>query len=141
MRPLILSLGFVLGTAPITGQPEKHGSTDRDLLRTCIQVLVVPQFPIASRAAGIEGRAEVTLRWGPNGEFEPSIKASSKDFERVVAEALKKSLFSAECRSCTLKLVFEFEIDPERSHLLRQEVKFVPPLTFRVVANLMELNP
>jgi TonB family protein len=108
---------------------------------TCIERLVIPQYPISARSAGISGLVDVALTWSESGKVQWRIESAAPHFGPAVEEALKRSKFAQSCRDGQVKITFDFVVSGSRRKTFRQEVVFLPPLRFQILTDLMELNP
>jgi hypothetical protein len=108
---------------------------------TCIERLVIPQYPVSARSAGISSTVEVVLMWIETGDVRWRIESAGPHFKPVVERALKKSTFVQSCPDGPIKITFEFVVSALREKTFRQEVVFLPPSRFQILTDLMELNP
>jgi hypothetical protein len=108
---------------------------------SCIERLLMPQYPVAARAAGISGVVNVVVTVNGIGGATWKINSEKAHFTSNVEEALEKSQFASRCQGKTIEIEFQFVVTPPRRSTIRQEVEFIPPLRFRIVTNLMTQNP
>jgi hypothetical protein len=107
----------------------------------CVERLVIPQYPISARSAGISSAVDVVLTWIETGKVRWRIETAGPHFRPEVEEALRRSKFAQSCPDGPIKIVFDFVVSGSRRKTFKQEVVFLPPLRFQIRTDLMELNP
>ncbi len=108
---------------------------------TCVERLVVPQYPISARSAGISSTVDVTVTWTEAGGVRWRIESAGPHFSPAVEDALRRSSFAQSCPGGPIKITFDFVVSASRRKTFRQEVVFQPPSRFQILTDLMELNP
>jgi len=107
----------------------------------CIERLVIPEYPMSARAAGIAATVSVVVTWVQAGVIKWRIESPKPHFKAAVEKALGKSKFAEKCEGASAEITFEFLLRTPRRRMFKQDVVFVPPCRFQIWANLMELNP
>lgn len=108
---------------------------------TCVERLVIPQYPISARSAGRSSTVDVTLTWTETGKVHWRVESAGPHFSPAVEDALKRSRFAQSCPAGPAKITFDFVVSTSRRKTFRQEVVFHPPARFQIMTDLMELNP
>lgn len=82
---------------------------------SCIERLVIPQYPPAARSAGISDTVRVVISWKDEGSPRWQIRSTKPHFVSAIEEALRRSTFAKNCARRETEITLEFRVTHRRS--------------------------